>query len=591
MIKLSKTTRKDPTHTKTLRGSYQRDILKLFRSYRRDALLALKQSDDPTSRMLAAANIDMIGLDETLRELGAELIGKGAPITSAHVVANYTAGTGFGTKHLKRIGVEAVIGEGPADWRAIDALKVRNLTALRGVTDEMNKHIIRELSDGVQLGESMPKLAARLTDRVDHIGKARAATMARTETITAFNQGAELRYAQAGVTTLEWLSAHDPPRVCEECLALDGTTFRVKSNHPRPPLHPNCRCTVIPVMGKPKLISKEDSVQNLVENINTTRDSGTVARREFGAVRKWNAGWRDDIRRGVKLAPEEMHKVWTGKAASVADLKNMRLVLADAERKKAHFLTKSELAMLGKWGKKKGFSDKIAKEIALSEKLNKYDLELDDLLMELRAIKKGRHIGLDAATKKYEKRVWNRPGEELYIIDRNGQKVYTASSSDRGLAGFADTTGEARGGVIMMNQADGRFIMIEDYVRQGAKLGVGEVRMVSSDKVYIIRNTGKWDEKYYSEVVRPAYLKERRDLKAQLIAADQESKIDTGWFDWQVWKRAAAKCDKIEYDEARPASLIKPKTKTVHEIAEERSIRQQREEKRLKDLLKKIAGG
>ena len=251
-MKLSKTTRKDPTQTKTLRESYRRDLLRLFASYRRDALKALEQSAEAGSRMLAAADIDLIRLDETLRGLGAELVTKGTPITRDHVLANYTAGTGFGTKHLNRIGVEAVIGESPADWRAMDALKVRNLSALRGVTEEMNKQIIRELGDGIQQGESMPKLAKRISGRVDSIGKVRATTIARTETLTAFNQGAELRYAQAGIETLEWLSAHDPPRVCEECLALDGTTFRINSSHPRPPIHPNCRCTIIPVLGKSK---------------------------------------------------------------------------------------------------------------------------------------------------------------------------------------------------------------------------------------------------------------------------------------------------------------------------------------------------
>jgi len=590
MQKLSRTTRRDPTHTKTLRESYRRDLIRLFASYRRDALKALEQSAEAGSRMLAAADVDLIGLDETLRGLGATLIARGAPITADHVLQNYTAGTGFGTKQLNRIGVEAVIGSGPADWRVIDSLKVRNLTALRGVTDEMNKQIIRELSDGINLGESMPKLAKRISGRVDSIGKVRATAMARTETLTAFNQGAELRYAQAGIETLEWLSAHDPPRVCEECLALDSTTFRIKSSHPRPPIHVNCRCTVIPVLGKPKLVSKEDSVRNLTDKIDVTRDSATAARREFTTVRNWNAKWRDSIRMGVKLAPQQMHKAWTGKAASIADLKNMRIVLADAEQRGAHFLTKDELAMLGKWGKQKGFSDKILKEIALSGKLNRYDIDLDDLLMELRAIKKGRHLGLNAAITKYEKRIWNRPGEELYIVDKNGQRIYYYSGTSEGMAGFADIRGTTRGGTMLLNQADGRHIMIDDYVRQAAGLNLAEVRMVGADKVYIIKRTGSWDATYYSDVVSPAYQKAKRDLAKELTDAGQERRIGTGWFDRQAWKRTAAQCDEIGYAEARPAPLIPLKTLTQRErdlLKAEKAIK---DEQRLKDLLAGISG-
>jgi SPP1 gp7 family putative phage head morphogenesis protein len=589
-MKLSKTTRKDPTQSKTLRESYRRDLIRLFASYRRDALVALKQSTDPTARMMAAADIDLIGLDEQLRGLGAALVTKGVPITREHVISNYTAGTGFGTKQLNRIGVEAVIGEGPADWRVIDSLKVRNLTALRGVSDEMNKQIIRELSDGIQKGESMPKLAKRISGRVDSIGKTRATTMARTETLTAFNQGAELRYSQAGVETLQWLSAHDPPRVCEECLALDGTTFRVKSNHPRPPIHPNCRCTVIPVLGKPKLVSKEDSVRNLTDKIDVTREGATAARREFTSVRNWNAKWRDDIRTGMKLAPEQMHKAWTGKTASVADLKKMRVVLADAERRKAHFLTRQEIALTGKWGKKKGFADKITKEIALSGRLNRYDIELDDLLMELRAVKKGRHLGLKSAVTKYEKRVYARPGEELYIIDKNGQRIYYNSFSEAGSAGFTDIRGVARGGAMVVNQADGTLIMIDDYVRQAAKLNLAEVRMVADDRVHILRRTGKWDEKYYADTIAPAYRKAKRDLKRELVDAGKENRIGTEWYDWQAWKRAAVECDEIEYDRATPSPLIPRKKLSPHERDLLKAEAAMREEKRLKDFLRSIAG-
>ena len=588
---LSRTTRKDPTHTKTLRESYRRDLVRLFRSYRRDALLALDQSRDTTSRLLAAADIDLIRLDEVLRASGAELVTKGMPITRDHVLQNYTAGTGFGTKQLNRIGVEAVIGTGPADWRVMDALKVRNLSALRGVTEEMNKQIIRELSDGINLGESMPKLAKRITGRVDSIGIVRATAIARTETLHAFNQGAELRYAQAGIQTLEWLSAHDPPRVCEQCLALDKTTFRVKDSHPRPPIHVNCRCTVIPVLGKPPLKGKGDTVKGITDNINETRESATLARREFNTVRKWNAKWRDDIRMGMRVAPKDMIRAWTGKTPSFDELAQWRRTFGAAERAKEHFITKGELALLGKWGKKMGFSDKAIKEIALSGRLNKYDIELDDLLMELRAIKGGRHLGIDAAIKKYEKRIYDRPGEELYIVDKNGQRIFYNSSTEAGLSGFADIRGAASNGIMLMNQADGKVVMIEDYLRYAASSNLAEVRMVAGDKVYIIRRTGKWDQAYYEDVVSPTMHKVKRDLNAALIAADKESRVGTGWYDLQVWKRTAAQCDEIEYDEAIPSSLIKAKPKTAHEIAEERAIRQRREEERLKDILRKIAGG
>ena len=216
--------------------------MRLFSSFRRSAIAAL---DDTASTL--SVDVDIITLDETLRQLGVQLVTAGAGITADYARKSYQSGTTYGALTLERIGVEAVIGEGPADWRVIDALKVRNLSALRGITDEMNKQIIRELTEGIQLGESVTKLSKRLTDRVDMIGKTRATTMARTETINAFTQGAELRYAQAGIEKMEWLTANDD-RVCPICGPLDGTVFSIKSSHPRPPIHPNCRCALIPVI-------------------------------------------------------------------------------------------------------------------------------------------------------------------------------------------------------------------------------------------------------------------------------------------------------------------------------------------------------
>ena len=241
-MKLSKETKRNPTQTKTLQNQYSKDLLRLFSTFRRSAIAAL---DDNATTL--SADVDIITLDETMRQLGVQLVTAGALITADYARQAYQSGTTYGALTLKRIGVEAAIGTGPADWRVIDALKVRNLSALRGITDEMNKQIIRELTEGVQLGESIPKLTKRITDRVDKIGKTRAKAMARTETINSFSQGAELRFAQAGIEKMEWLTAKDE-RVSADCIKLDGDIFSIKSNHPRPPLHTDCRCALLPVI-------------------------------------------------------------------------------------------------------------------------------------------------------------------------------------------------------------------------------------------------------------------------------------------------------------------------------------------------------
>lgn len=136
------------------------------------------------------------------------------------------------------------------DWRVLDSLQLRNLSALKGICDEMSKEIIRELTDGINAGEGMPKLSARIQKAVG-MGKTRADLMARTETINAAVDGCRVRYEQAGITEFEFLAASDH-RTCEQCASHNGKIYKLTDNANLPPLHPGCRCAIAPVVGSRK---------------------------------------------------------------------------------------------------------------------------------------------------------------------------------------------------------------------------------------------------------------------------------------------------------------------------------------------------
>lgn len=86
----------------------------------------------------------------------------------------------------------------------------------------------------------------------------RVQTMTRTVVQTVANKGAVAAYrANKDVLSgYEWLTAHDE-RVCPDCRGMDGKVFTWKQRK-LPPLHPQCRCTVIPVI-KPDAL--EDSAK------------------------------------------------------------------------------------------------------------------------------------------------------------------------------------------------------------------------------------------------------------------------------------------------------------------------------------------
>ncbi len=129
------------------------------------------------------------------------------------------------------------------------------------------------IHDGIANDESIPKIANRIDDVFDQANKSRSSTIARTETIRINNLGHIEGYRQSGVVkSKEWMVALDE-RTCEFCLQMEQE-YRVKSLDENflnrgdilkgvnggemtidysdlltPPLHPNCRCVVLPVIS------------------------------------------------------------------------------------------------------------------------------------------------------------------------------------------------------------------------------------------------------------------------------------------------------------------------------------------------------
>lgn len=72
----------------------------------------------------------------------------------------------------------------------------------------------------------------------------------RTELMRTINQGQVDTYFSEGINQLKW-SAEIDGRVCANCAALNGKVFDIREfvSGGRPViLHPNCRCTVLPVL-------------------------------------------------------------------------------------------------------------------------------------------------------------------------------------------------------------------------------------------------------------------------------------------------------------------------------------------------------
>lgn len=151
-----------------------------------------------------------------------------------------------------------------------DYLKNRTFKFAGEVNAETNALLQTALADGVAAGESIPQLKARVQELFDGMQDYRAERIARSEVVRASNFAATEAYDQSGVVEgVQWIVTPDD-RLCPYCEELDGKTISLGDNFFNkgdtvtgsdnstfdlnyedvefPPLHPNCRCTVVPIV-------------------------------------------------------------------------------------------------------------------------------------------------------------------------------------------------------------------------------------------------------------------------------------------------------------------------------------------------------
>lgn len=144
---------------------------------------------------------------------------------------------------------------------------------IQGLAETTRKDFRNLLIKAQTEGWSVPRLRDKIRELMNNYSRSRAEMIARTEMIRASNAGAKISYRQAGVKELEWLYTSDR-RTCPYCRAMNGRIVRIEKPFAEkgdtvtgkdeegnevhykvtyesvqyPPLHPRCRCTIIPVI-------------------------------------------------------------------------------------------------------------------------------------------------------------------------------------------------------------------------------------------------------------------------------------------------------------------------------------------------------
>ena len=135
----------------------------------------------------------------------------------------------------------------PPEQRMVDMYKDAMVSEIKNITGQYATGLKRELQQAWTNGETINQITRRVSE-VTGRSINKSITVARTETLRAGNSAALVRYTDAGVTQVQWVAALDD-RVCEECEGLHENVYDIGSE-PDLPVHPNCRCTVVPYQEK-----------------------------------------------------------------------------------------------------------------------------------------------------------------------------------------------------------------------------------------------------------------------------------------------------------------------------------------------------
>lgn len=274
--------RYDPTKTTTLRRQWENDFKRRYKGLMRDITKTIVDNDVFSLKSNEAATKDRfefardprkiaLFMDWLEQEQSRQILGvsRGTTVLSAaenswqnvYIDSAYKKALRQSATRMRRQGarvsdrfVEAAFNR-PVHADTAGIIYTRAFQNLDGITREMDKQISRILSRGIIDGIGARALAKQINDRVQKIGITRSRMLARTEVIAAHAEATLNMYEEAGLEGVtvqaEFTTAGDDS-VCPECEALEGKIYTIEESRGVIPVHPNCRCTFLPVLDPKK---------------------------------------------------------------------------------------------------------------------------------------------------------------------------------------------------------------------------------------------------------------------------------------------------------------------------------------------------
>lgn len=130
-------------------------------------------------------------------------------------------------------------------------------------TTELANRIYKDVVSCIQNGEQPKRIIKKIKDDYG-VSAYQAKRLVNTEVAKVVNAAQLDIYRESGVVQKVLYTATLETSTCENCADLDGKTYDL-DKAPNLPLHPNCRCCLVPVVDgwKPKMRADNMTHQNI----------------------------------------------------------------------------------------------------------------------------------------------------------------------------------------------------------------------------------------------------------------------------------------------------------------------------------------
>lgn len=161
----------------------------------------------------------------------------------SEIITNATeTGTELGERLIKAISEEEVRAFGEVQLEAAAVASRDSYNRLLRYNQEFADNTAILISDTLLRGLSYKKIEQELVRRTE-LTQYQAARIARTEVISALSESSQDRYLEADIKYIQLVPVGDD-RTCPVCSYRTGFVYKIgKLRHP---LHPFCRCYIMP---------------------------------------------------------------------------------------------------------------------------------------------------------------------------------------------------------------------------------------------------------------------------------------------------------------------------------------------------------